>query len=167
MESELRKVLKNAVLSEQYGAGPVGGKKMSKKKLLMPRSSDTSDDRLVGLMRGVIKEELKAGFMKHPMNYGGCDHCCGSGAVGGADLPAPVCKKVCTRPQLYPYQAAQKALKGVKFKVPMRRKLELAELASMFNPELSVAKNAKLMREYLDDYVLPELSNLGMVKYSR
>lgn len=172
MEEDLRSVLKKAVLAESYGAGPVGGKGLLKRKGALKNKMKSGDGELVKLVRGIIKSEMGGGFMKHAMDYGGCDHCCGSGAVGGtlggkAEY-REVCKKIRSKSapnkQLFPYHAAQKALKGIKFANATRRKLELSELASMFNPELSVAKNAKLMREYVVDDLLPVLESEGMIK---
>lgn len=124
------------------------------------------------------------GFIgKHPMDYsGGCDECChcggllAGGPVGGiARKPlkegyeyVEECRKVQkkinrrqkakTVAHLLPYNAAQKALAGIKFNNKTKRQMEITDLAqSAFSPDMSVAANSKRMREWFVQYRLPEL----------
>lgn len=152
-----------------------------------------NSNRLKSLVKEMIDEEIaKGGLMmkkkrssrrvptaggpvggfigKHPIEYsGGCDHCsCCGGALGGAEYEERcrmVRKKAKPMKHLFPYQAAMKAMTGIKFNNRTKRTMEVNELAeSTFDPKLSIAANAKRMREYFIQYRLPDLVEEGWIK---
>lgn len=187
MSGDLREVLKKSLLSESYGAGAVGGKMKKKPK------KAKADDKLKSLVKQIVKEEMaqgagmritvtkkkkkskKGGFIgKHPMDYtGGCDDCCkhcggllAGGPVGGTEYVEKckiVRKKAKPMKQLFPHQSAMKALTGVKFSNKNLRMSVVSALAKLFDENLSVAKNAKVMREEFIKTILPDFAERGWI----
>lgn len=188
MSGDLREVLKKSLLSESYGAGAVGGK--MKKKPKKAKADDKLKSLVKQIMKEEMaqgagmritvtkkkKKSKKGGFIgKHPMDYtGGCDDCCkhcggllAGGPVGGTEYVEKckmVRKKSKPMKQLFPHQSAMKALTGVKFSNKNIRMSAVSALANtLFNEKLSVAKNAKVMREEFIKTILPDFAERGWI----